>query len=162
MGAGTLGGGLNKRKIRKSVENFRKPNESSEGRLLMEIRRVWTVSAKAVLGYETSHHQLNELKAHLVRRQEPEGWIGLIEGGLNLQLQGRKDCSKIQIRRFLQLGDHKGSPGGGGVSQPGSAREGSRKLKVPLSSTDVSSWDLFSFHSDLMILNDLFLIITGP
>lgn len=145
---------LNKGKIRKrefySVENFRNPNESSEGRLLMEIRSVYAVSAKAARGYETSHHQLNELKAHLVLRQEPEGPTGFIEGGggLNLQLQGGKECCKIQITRqwLLQLQDNKSSPGEGSVFQHGSAREDSRKLqlKVPLSSTDVSSCDLFT------------------
>lgn len=55
------------------MENIRKPSESSEGRLLMEIRSAYAVSAKVVRGYETSHHQLNELKAHLGLRQEPEG-----------------------------------------------------------------------------------------
>lgn len=63
------------------MEIFRKPNESSEGRLRMEIRSVYPVSAKVVLGYETSHHELNELKAHLVLRQEPAGPTGFIEGG---------------------------------------------------------------------------------
>lgn len=33
---------------------------------------MYTVSAKVVPAYETSHHELNEVKAHLVLRQEPE------------------------------------------------------------------------------------------
>lgn len=43
-----------------------------------------------------SHHQLDELKAHLVLGQEPEGPAGFIEGGLNLQLQGGKECKTVR------------------------------------------------------------------
>lgn len=45
------------------------------------VWRSHTASAEVVLGYKTSHHELNELKAHLVLRQEPEGPTGFIEGG---------------------------------------------------------------------------------
>lgn len=146
VGTGGVGVGLNEGKIRKRGF-YRK-----ECWTFLEIRSVYIVFAKVVLGYEASHHAHKWTESTSGSEARTTGLHWFHRGGLNLPFQGGEECWKIQItRRWLRHSSNTIKPAlvkeASHVFQLGSAKEESRKLhrKMPLSSPDIPSCGLFCY-----------------